>query len=245
MSKSLFIVEGKSGEPKVVRPLATLLGPEYEIAVVGYPIYDLYQKLKNEKQYGDVVAFLRSEGKLPNLQKGVLSSEAFSAIYLVFDYDPQDINYSDSDLRDLLELFNNETELGKLYINYPMVEAVYDIHSYSDDGYLERTVQLQGLTSRSYKRLVKGNTCFDLHGDIDFRDLCYALKLNYAKVQQLTSHELDDGSYREVLNLQIAKKNKESVFYVLATILLLALDYNKSRTLEIVDRTLASSANQH
>ena len=43
---------------------------------------------------------------------------------MFFDYDKQASNSSDEKLLKMLEIFNNETEKGKLYISYPMIEAI-------------------------------------------------------------------------------------------------------------------------
>mgnify|MGYP003604867525 FL=1 len=54
----------------------------------------------------------------------------FSEVYLFFDYDLQhskDIKKTNDIVIDMLNTFNNETEAGKLYISYPMVEALKDL----------------------------------------------------------------------------------------------------------------------
>jgi hypothetical protein len=59
-----------------------------------------------------------------------LSRNDFSEVYLFFDYDAHQTNVGNADaenvLHQMLENFDNETENGKLYISYPMVEALRD-----------------------------------------------------------------------------------------------------------------------
>ena len=55
----------------------------------------------------------------------------------------------------MLSIFDNETELGKLYINYPMVEAYYDLESLPDPNYNDKTVSLKGLNGKTYKKKIK------------------------------------------------------------------------------------------
>ena len=62
----------------------------------------------------------------------------FSEVYLFFDYDghhnniPKKLSGKDA-LEEMLETFNNETELGKLYVSYPMVEAIKEISADTRD----------------------------------------------------------------------------------------------------------------
>lgn len=62
-----------------------------------------------------------------------LSREDFSEVYLFFDYDAHQTNLgkavNEDVIRQMLESFDNETENGKLYISYPMVEALRDYQS--------------------------------------------------------------------------------------------------------------------
>ena len=115
-------------------------------------IYELYDSYKNG-EYDDLVSYLRYEKGL-KIPDNVLSKNAFAAVYLIFDYDPQYQKYSDEKIKDLLNTFNNETELGKLYINYPMVEAYYHLERLPDDKFNAITISLNGLSGKVYKKLV-------------------------------------------------------------------------------------------
>lgn len=50
----------------------------------------------------------------------------FFQVYLFFDYDGHATQAGDDKIERMLELFDNETESGKLYISYPMIEAYKD-----------------------------------------------------------------------------------------------------------------------
>lgn len=73
---------------------------------------------------------LREEHEELEEQLYGLSRDDFSEVYLFFDYDGHQNNLGESDDSDALEQmlisFDNETENGKLYISYPMVEALRD-----------------------------------------------------------------------------------------------------------------------
>ena len=55
--------------------------------------------------------------------KGITRDQV-SEIYLFFDYDGHASNARDDKIQEMLNLFDDETNNGKLYISYPMVEAI-------------------------------------------------------------------------------------------------------------------------
>ena len=72
-------------------------------------------------------------------------------IYLFFDYDGHATNADLEKLQKILELFNNETENGKLYVSYPMVEAIKHLKEGTDFK------EIIEESNSSYKELVSQN----------------------------------------------------------------------------------------
>lgn len=91
-SKILLIVEGELSEPRILgsesHGLLSLIGSDYEIVAFANPIYELYEAYKNG-EYDDLVSYLRIEKGL-KIDDNILSKNAFSAVYLIFDFEPQD-----------------------------------------------------------------------------------------------------------------------------------------------------------
>ena len=54
----------------------------------------------------------------------------------------------------MIDFFNNETENGKLYVNYPMMESYKDCDDFFDEQYQNREVSLKTLFSHKYKQQV-------------------------------------------------------------------------------------------
>lgn len=81
----------------------------------------------------------------------------FAQLFLFFDIELQDF-HGDKDeiIRQLTTIFSNETENGKLYINYPMVEALRDIRI-EGACYHDCLVPISNI--KSYKKLVGARTC--------------------------------------------------------------------------------------
>ena len=119
-------------------------------------IWVLYGKLIKEfgqdwyTQGIDFLTFLQNPSIGMNL-----NGKAFSDIYLVFDYERQDSNFSDIGLEHMMSFFNNSTENGLLFINYPMVESFYHLKSLPDANYDERFASMDELRRKAYKQRVQ------------------------------------------------------------------------------------------
>ncbi|MFS9275804.1 hypothetical protein QM453_08720 [Streptococcus mitis] len=138
MSKTkriLFITEGKKPEKNLVKSVCNFQSDffshkiDYEIVIFSTNIYSLYEKLK-ENQYEQTVEHIceLSDGEFE------YTSEDFSLIYLFFDLDAQhykeykDLEKIYIEIEEMLNLFDNATENGKLFLSYPMVEASNYFH---------------------------------------------------------------------------------------------------------------------
>ena len=127
----LFVFEGEKAEKKVYEGLERYYFSAYSrtslrAAYCGN-IYSLYHRLENDPDL-DLFPLFQSI----NVDSQILSDltiDDVSEIYLFFDYDGHDSAADDSKVSEMLELFNEETEKGKLYISYPMVESIKHLSS--------------------------------------------------------------------------------------------------------------------
>ncbi len=131
----LFIMEGKR-DAKILQHLVSAYSESLEISenvIVVYTsnIYSLYndlRKLENsDSEFADFIEVLKERSENNRKKLGAYSRDDFSQIFLFFDMDihARDLNNSLDNLTEMIEKFDNETENGKLYISYPMVEAAY------------------------------------------------------------------------------------------------------------------------
>lgn len=161
MKKCLFVVEGASTEkdeiPSFCKHILNLVDDTYEVTVFCTNIHALINEY-DKNEYSSIVNYLADKEKL-NLEPNTRPNEAYSLIYLIFDFDPQDPLFNEDKLSDFAATFVDETSVGKLYINYPMFEATIDISSFDNGSYLTSTVSLDGLLSDSYKKKVRANSC--------------------------------------------------------------------------------------
>ena len=129
----LFILEGNKPDRSLYKTMMKVCGVGEDTVdfVYGCNIDALYHDMKELWEGADVIGLLKEKySNNPTSDKNLLltRSDQISEIYLIFDYDFHDINRSpdvlNKQLEDLLSFFNEETEHGKLYINYPMIEAI-------------------------------------------------------------------------------------------------------------------------
>lgn len=137
MSKEnhLFIFEGKA-EPNYHESLeSNFLGDRFSIkCIFDAEIYQLYQKLKEDEFDSDIVAILKERASNADVLKDYKRDD-FAYVYLFFDYDAHSTMAGDEKIRQMLEYFDNETERGKLFLSYPMLEAIKhykDFESFKD-----------------------------------------------------------------------------------------------------------------
>lgn len=142
-------------------------------------------------------------------------------------------NIKNIQIKDLLNLFNNETELGKLYINYPMVESYYYLKSLPDLDYNNRVISLNNLKGKNYKKEVNLNTCLKKN-HITPLQLCYIIMHNYNKAKLITNSNELEINHENVLDAQLKRKQNYNEIYVLSMFPLLVIDYNFEKTMSVL-----------
>lgn len=168
----LCVFEGVEREPRIFKTIKRLFFGEGEIIVCsfGNNIYELYRQLQELDGDGDIVSVLR-ENKADGLPIGIKSSD-FSEIYLFFDYDFHNKNLSleemNGRLKQMLELFDDETDNGKLYVSYPMVESLSYTKELPDEHFFEYVVKRCDCVEHSFKDLA---SAFSYYGSFDFIEL--------------------------------------------------------------------------
>ena len=126
-AKTLFIFEGSRAEDKYVKKLEqNFLGAGHAIkCVFDAEIYQLYKTIKQEDGFNlDIVSILKDRTAENAEILKEYTRDSFAYVYLFFDYDGHSTLADDDKIREMLSFFSDETEEGKLYISYPMVEAI-------------------------------------------------------------------------------------------------------------------------
>lgn len=163
MNNILFVFEGERAESLYVNSLnKNILGEETIIeCVFGSDIYQLYNK-KNIDGDLDTLELLKERCEIPELHESKAILEKYTRddiaeIYLFFDYDGHATKADDEQIKKMLAMFDNETDQGKLYISYPMVEAIKHIKDFAECSILE--VKCKGQNCPSKDNCEDRDTC--------------------------------------------------------------------------------------
>lgn len=133
-SKILVLVEGKKTDYQLMERLLQVygIGDSHEIVSYNTNIYVLYNEMFRDGDPAslDILQTLKEHERDPEKKK--LFDRWYSDILLIFDLDPQDPAFSAYKILEMASFFVESSDMGKLYLNYPMVEAFY--HMNCSDG---------------------------------------------------------------------------------------------------------------
>jgi len=241
--KILLIVEGEKAEPKIFKKLLSEYTLDFEIYCFGTNIYSLYKIMKDNDfnvNIKDILIELQPE------QRDILSN-TFVYTYLIFDLDPHHTKKDDSrtieeivkdniiKVKKMAEYFIDETDptIGKLYINYPMMESYKDCDSTFDENYAFKTTKLSDI--KGYKNIVStrkmSNIRIDKYQKSDFSNLIaqniyklnYIFSKNWGKLKYESYLSLSEA--KNLLNKQSEIINENQFVFVINTSLFIVVDY--------------------
>ena len=178
----LIILEGKNPEQRIIKRINELFGLDLHISILfGSNIYKLYRTIENDQIIGTAAlntfelmktaCDITFEDHNRKIFDNYTSSD-FAFIYLFFDFDPWAIttNAPLAVIKDMLKLFNNPTEQGKLFINYPTIESFN--HITQDFQY-------------SYYKFIKGGDSFKKVAGVYLAE-----KARYSDIRKITYENL-------------------------------------------------------
>lgn len=154
----LFVFEGSVAEPQIFESMNKLYFSQEEVKIVccKYDLPTLYSHLV-KCEYD----LFRS---LPLKENGIIIPEnkridtLFSQIFLFFDYDFQHhggLEYVNNILDEMLDFFDDETENGKLYINYPMVESLKYTKQMPDNDFYHYIATREDCAKHKFKSIAE------------------------------------------------------------------------------------------
>ena len=159
--KNLLIVEGNHEKNQLFKLIFKCF-PEINIDmdniwIYGTNIYMLYEDIV--KEYGDYweeedidLPFVISRKKN---YENVQYKNDFVNIIIVFDYERHDSNFSEEKIVTMQRYFSDSADMGKLYINYPMIESYQHLKQLPDEEYENRKISINVQPGAKYKKLVK------------------------------------------------------------------------------------------
>lgn len=246
-SNVLIIVEGLKTEPNFFNSLAKVFGLNFEIYCLETNIYSLYKKMKEIDFNGDIKDILSEI----HPEKKEMLSKKFAYTYLVFDCDAhhagenefrtqEEIVFANLDkLSEMANYFIDETDpsIGKLYINYPMMESYRDCDNYFENEYASAIISILKLSS--YKNHVAKKKLCSKHIDKYTKEQFSLLILqNLYKLNLICGHKWKKPNYKEYLEFSnsaniLSKERtlaiKDNVLSVINTSLFMITDYFGNR----------------
>lgn len=240
-----MVVEGAKQEPRLVRALieAYGLGEEYEVYSYGTNIHELYERMFKDDD-SDSLSLMGVLKERATLGDKHLFDVDYSDVLLVFDYDPHDNRFDPDGLVKMLDYFNDSTDEGRLYINYPMVEACKDFRSSRDLTFMDRKVDIEEIPN--YKSVVGNLSRYQSYErDFTLPDLNYLVALTAAKACRvanpsanvlMTAEAFGTLDHGEVLCEQNKLLENRGEVWVLGTCLLFPAEY--SQKLVSLDETV-------
>jgi hypothetical protein len=235
----LILVEGQVTDVKLMARLLTLYGiyEEHQIVYYGTDIYSLYDSMYHDKDGRavlDLLLHLRSREKNP--EKKDILSKLYSRILLIFDLDPQSTHYSSDKIHKMTEYFNDSTDIGMLYINYPMVEAFYHVKNMPDPEYVTYNATITELKRKNdtYKDRVSKESCIkDRKSIFNNRNACnIIIRQNLEKAWHIVRDKPSNTSpipnQDMILHNQLMLLKTDHIVSVLCTCCFYISEYNAS-----------------
>ena len=160
-NRVLLIVEGKHEKEKLLTRMLTSF-PEINIEIDNIWIYEtnIYMLIsKIIQEYGedwfeqdiDLPYLIGKAKQLPVRE----TKKNYTNIFLIFDYERHDPNFSEQNILRMQEYFSSAEDVGKLYINYPMVESYMDFSFPPDEALKSKTVSSLMQNGSEYKNTIK------------------------------------------------------------------------------------------
>lgn len=212
-TKIAVIYEGVKSEKEIFENINKIFfSKSKEISVFTFPadgnIYMLWERLKTDEFETDVINIVKEMcNTCQNQELRKVKASEFSEIYLFFDFDIHNNNIKKEHktidvLFEMFETFNNETEFGKLYVSYPMVESIKDI-SIEKREYTDLYISVE--ESANYKKYVSCLNSFANYSKLTREMWIAACDASRKRASLIVTYK-EDCEYEQFLSLMTQDK---------------------------------------
>lgn len=231
--KILILVEGAKTDVALMKRLLSTYKIDFNYEIVSYctNIYTLYQEMFEDNNPADIDLLQLLKSREPDPLKKDIFDDSYSDILLIFDLDPQDPSFEPKKIKDMVKYFVESSDMGKLYINYPMVEAFYHMASIPDPAYDSYYATLDELALGTYKaRVNRENRNHDYRKFAVEKEECsIVIDQNIKKANKLVGVELGDSqlpTQKDILAAQLNFIHSDRRIAVLSTCAFFIPEYN-------------------
>lgn len=195
----LFIFEGASYEPQLYKGIKSLFFPRNNNQVLCSfcsSIYTFYKRLKDDFDgFADVVDVLKMELAKTDPQNELFNykSADFESIYIFFDYDfyRGNLEVKNAQIKELLEYFNEETDYGRLFISYPMIDSIQYTKELPDNDFHSYTVKRDESVGEKFKKEARRFCYYNGYTFLkDAENWMFIVRQNVLKANNLTKGTL-------------------------------------------------------
>lgn len=230
----LFIVEGDTDEPEFFKQANAVFYHQYEIEYYTYntSIHDLIDALFQGEELDkdiDIRRALRAKEKDPE-KKEILKAK-YTDIFLVFDMEPHYQKQYFSVIEQMLAYYCDSGKMGKLFINYPMMQSYRHINKMPDSGFIHKVATKEEV--QEYKKLVGEETAYQDVRKYDYRIFMSMCAHHLKKANYILNNSSDLMEAKEFINMdyvtlfqkQLDQWNRNNCVYVLNTSIFWIFEY--------------------
>lgn len=242
--KILFICEGEKDEPRFLKALMGKSFPSQRYSIYSYQtnIHILASKLEEEYPDFDInemdIALILRNLETDAKKKWLLSG-SFTDIILAFDFDPHHTDPHFDTVRRMLSYFTESSDMGKLYINYPMMQSYKHFKCLPDYEYFTREV-----SPIKYKELVDIESCmpnlreysYDVYMKIAVQNIRKAVWILERCDRVPSVEEYLNFDWVKVYDKELSMFFKNGTVSVLNTLILCMVDYNPTAFFSMLQR---------
>ena len=224
----LFVFEGEKTEKQIADSFTKCFPDKNMVVQSAYctTIYNLYNKISKDEDL-DTFSLLKEISYNKEILEPYNRND-FAEVYLFFDYDGHTSSADDGKLVNILDFFNEETEFGKIFINYPMVESIKHYSELIDF----KELKVDAKKNIKYKNIVH-NVCkkeflhFHLYTQKIWSQL---IELHLKKMNYITNGNYilptENSSQNDIFSKQLEKYiNIDSTIAVLSSFPIFLFDY--------------------
>lgn len=224
MSKILMLTEGKDPDKKLIEHIINKFQIKGEViwAKIG-TIYAFYKDIKEKYDENmDIIRYIKYKYS-DKISKEFKASE-ISYVYLFFDYDLhsklneeyeniEKIYERINEISEINSFFENETENGKLYLSFPMIEAYHKPigcnYIYKEDSFEEKLVNF-----KEFKKKIKseiGNRGIESIKS-QYKEIIKFYIHNSEKILGMKFKEVEKNKVLKFQNELLKNKNKVKIY---------------------------------
>lgn len=243
--KILFVFEGEKTEVNISKNFIN----NYFSEVVGsivissfcgelYQFSKLIKEAEDEFGPGTVDVFKILQERDVSLK--YYKKNDFSYIYYFFDYELHSTNYSHAQVVSMINLLSDETDYGKLFISYPMIESLR-YHNGNQVEFKESMINISD--SKNFKQIVDQYAIYKFKNSSRWcRETWKYIITEHCKKTNYIVYGKDEFPNREIEQLDILEKQLEKIeteekLWILNAFPLMLLDYYGSATQAILAST--------